>query len=90
MGVMIDDKTWDMLKAYFLMGLNEPSLASALRLRIAYKCDKLNKRAAFTAYKCSPDGSTVREDMRQEYLDMVGVLGSFRSDSEYHEEQPPF
>lgn len=90
MGVMIDSKLWDMLKAYFLYGMHDASLCNDIRLKIADKVSAQQKRETFSAYKQAPSGSSEREQLRQDYLDSVGVMSSFRSDSEYHEEQPPF
>lgn len=89
MGVMIDNDLWDMIQDYFC-GDPVPDLYSDIKKAVLIKQEKQWKRMQFSAYKQAPSGSAAREQLRQEYLDSVGVLSSFRSDLEYHEEQPPF
>lgn len=50
--------------------------------RILDKLEKMKEHIYFTAYKRSEPGSQERENLRQCYLDLKGILPSFRSDSE--------
>lgn len=62
--------------------------ADEIRKKISEKVDKIISRELFSKYKRSPTGAE-REAARQEYLNHRGILKSFRTDTEYHEPEPP-
>lgn len=62
--------------------------ADEIRRQLSEKVDKIINRELFTKYKRSPTGAE-REAARQEYLNHRGISKSFRSDTEYHEPEPP-
>jgi len=66
----------------------EKWLAEDISKKLDDKLDKLIARELFSKYKRSPSGEE-REAYRRAYLDHVGMLRSFRSETEYHEPEPP-
>lgn len=62
--------------------------ADEIRKKISEKVDKIINRELFSKYKRSPTGAE-REAARQEYLNHRGISKSYRTDTEYHEPEPP-
>lgn len=63
-------------------------LADEIRRRLNSKFDKILARELFSQYKRSPTGAE-REQARKAYLNHKGILASFQTDSEWHDEIPP-
>ena len=63
-------------------------LADDIRKQLDSKIDKMIARELFTKYKRSPSGAE-REAARKAYLDHRGVLRGYRSETEYHDPEPP-
>ena len=57
-------------------------LAEALRNEIRAKCEALERRKAFTAYKTAEKGTQEREDARKSFLDQSGVHKDWRTSGE--------
>lgn len=84
--VQIPEELFCDLLDYFFDGAD--FLADDIRRQLDSKLDKMIARELFTKYKRSPTGAE-REAARQAYLNHRGVLGSFRTDEEYHAPEPP-
>lgn len=85
---------WDLfcnLVDYFQIGgeyQGEEWLANDIRTALNAKIDKIIARELFTRYKRTPTGAE-REQARKEYLDHICKPRGFRTDEEWHEEEPP-
>ena len=78
----------DLYDFFFKEEAPEGFEADEIRKKMSDKVDKIISRELFSKYKRSPTGAE-REAAQQEYLNHRGVLKSFRSDTEYHEPEPP-
>lgn len=80
----------DLLYYFFREDGTEPQGydADKIRRQLSEKLDKIISRELFGTYKRTPSGAE-REKARLEYLNHRGMPKSFRSDTEYHEPEPP-
>lgn len=86
--IQIDMQLFRNLIEYFY-GTQDEDLKLEICKAIEQKVDKLIAHQLFSNYKKAPSNSEEREKLRQEYLDHIGVFQNFRSESEWHEEEPP-
>lgn len=78
----------DLYDFFFSDEAPESYEADEIRKKLSEKVDKIINRELFSKYKRSPTGAE-REAARQEYLNHRGISKSYRSDTEYHEPEPP-
>lgn len=86
--VQINMQLFRNLIEYFY-GNKDDDLELEIRRGLEQKVDKLVAHQLFSQYKKAPSDSEEREKLRNEYLDHIGVFTNFRSESEWHEEEPP-
>lgn len=72
----------DLVEYFFNEG--DQYLAEDIKKALEAKIDKLVAHQKFSEYKRAPQGEE-RERLRKEYLDHIGVMKSFRTDTEWHE-----
>ena len=78
----------DLYDFFFSDEAPEGYKADEIRKKISEKVDKIINRELYSKDKRSPPGAE-REVARQEYLNHRGISKSFRTDTEYHEPEPP-
>ena len=86
--IQIDMDLFKKIIEYFY-GEKEEDLELEIRRGLQQKVDKLIAHQLFTQYKKAPSGSEEREKFRNEYLNRIGVFKDFRTQKEWHEEEPP-
>lgn len=87
--IQIDKELFDDLINYFWSeDFPREWFADKIRHKLNSKLDKMFARDLFSQYKRSPTG-TEREQARKAYLDHKGITASFRTDNEWHDDQPP-
>ena len=88
--IQIPEELFNDLFDYFFEGeyQGEEFLANSIRKQLNSKLDKMIARELFTKYKRLPTGAE-REQARKAYLNHRGILGSYRTDEEYHLPEPP-
>ena len=79
--VQISEDLFALLCYYFLEGEHDDMVVEEIEKQLNEKLEAMIRRQIFSQYKTAQNG-TEREKLRQEYLDRVGVLESFRSATE--------
>lgn len=77
--IQIPQDLFILLLRHFL--LDDDLYVDDIKSALQSKLDSIVRHNQFTAYKSATD-PTEREKLRQEYLDMVGISKSFRTDVE--------
>lgn len=85
--IQIDFSLFCDLVEYFFNDGDE-YLAQDIQKALERKIDKIIAHQKFSEYKKAPQGEE-RERLRQEYLDHIGMFKSYRTDTEWHEPEPP-
>lgn len=86
--VQIDIDLFCSLIEYFVAGEVNEFYYNEIRQALEQKIDKIIAHQKFSAYKTAPSGEE-RERLRREYLDHIGMFKSYRTDTEWHEPEPP-
>ena len=76
----------DLIEYFFNEG--DQTLEENIQKALEAKIDKIIAHQKFSEYKRAPQGEE-RERLRQEYLDHIGMFKSCRTDTEWHEPEPP-
>lgn len=76
----------DLIEYFFNEG--DQTLEENIQKALETKIDKIIAHQKFSEYKRAPQGEE-RERLRQEYLDHIGMFKSYRTDTEWHEPEPP-
>lgn len=85
--VQIDMELFCTLVEYFLGEADEYTY-NEIRGALENKIDRIIAHQKFSAYKTAPSGEE-RERLRREYLDHIGMFKSYRTETEWHEPEPP-
>lgn len=70
------------LRANFSLDFETARLLLALESEIDAKLEAIRKREAFSKYKSAHIGSDERENLRNDYLDLVDIHENWRSPAE--------
>lgn len=76
----------DLVEYFFNDG--DEYLAQDIKIALEGKIDRLVAHQKFSQYKQAPQGAE-RERLRKEYLDHIGMFKSYRTETEWHEPEPP-
>lgn len=85
--IQIDFDLFLDLVEYFFNDLDE-MLANDIQKALESKIDRIIAHQKFSQYKQAPQGEE-RERLRKEYLDHIGMFKSYRTETEWHEPEPP-
>ena len=84
--VQIDSELFIQIYKYFESCRDNSSQTSEIYSQLDYKLNKLISRELFSKYKRAATAEE-REQARQQYLDHVGMLNSFRTSHEVHKNE---
>lgn len=85
--IQIDMQLFRQIIEYFFCDKDE-DLELEIRRGLEQKVDKLVAHQLFSQYKTTKSGEE-RELLRNKYLDHIGIFKDYRTQKEWHEEEPP-